>query len=598
MCGILAQINRRDRVNRDQFDRMRDTMAHRGPDGADTWVSPDGLSALGHRRLSIIDLTKSGTQPMSNEDGTLWLSFNGEIYNFTELRSILSARGHRFASRTDSEVILHAYEEWGDACVEHLWGMFAFVLWDEKRSRLFGARDRLGVKPLHYAELDSGFLCGSEIKALLPHPGISREIDQSAVCDYLTYRYIPQPKTIWKQIRKLPPAHAFSYASEHFEMWSYWKLQPSANRLSSQDALDRLDSLLADSVERRTISDVPVGLFLSGGLDSSAVGWEMARKSSNVSSFTIGFSDPENDETRQARQVADHLGLAHEQWDLDPNILGSLDDVVRYFDEPYGASSMLPTFLVSKVASESVKVVLSGDGGDEALAGYNWYDQLLGLAPRSFGGRVKHAALAATSWFKPEDRRIIEDYRSVTCPRFNREDLNSLFSAPLTGVESDELWFLERHGGADLDGIKRLQWIDTHTYLPEEVLTKVDRASMAHGLEVRSPLIDHRLYEWVFSLDQAVYFSGQKKKLLKDLFRSRLPGNIIDGRKRGFSAPVTRYWTEERCDNILTNLKAVEDGMFNRNAVTQLIHAPSDARTAGKKWLLVVFDAWYRQWVN
>lgn len=590
MCGIIAQVNRRAKVDTALFDRMRDTMTHRGPDDAGTWIDQTGSVALGHRRLSIIDLSENGRQPMANEDGNLWLSFNGEIYNFVELRKLLAGRGHTFSSNTDSEVILHAYEEWGDACVERLWGMFAFVIWDDDRNRLFGARDRLGVKPLHYHRGTDTFICASEIKAILPHPAVARKIDRNAVCDFLTYRYIAQPRTVWQDVRKLPPGYAFSYAEGRFEQWQYWKLQPGNDPLGQDDALLRLDELLTDSVARRMVSDVPVGVFLSGGLDSSAIAWQMKQLDDQVSSYTIGFGDPETDETPQARLIAEHLGLNHHERDLGRDAFGSLDELATYFDEPFGASSALPLYLVSRVASQGVKVILTGDGGDEAFAGYNWYDRL--LAPASPLGRAKMMAKRLLRG----SERIEERYRQATTPRFTTSELSSLFAEPLIGSDQDELWFFTQNVAPNLQDVKQLQWLDTHTFLPEEVLTKVDRASMAHSLEVRSPFLDHRLFEWIFSLDPAVYFGGEKKRLLRRAMKDRIPETILHRPKRGFSAPIASYWNEARCNDVITSSKAVKDGLFTRRAVDALIAEPSNSRVSGKKWLLVVFDAWYRRW--
>lgn len=592
MCGILAQVCNRQPIDERIFLRMRDTLAHRGPDDADTWTSSDGMVALGHRRLAIIDLSKLGRQPLSNEDGTIWLSYNGEIYNFQELRSTLESNGHRFRSHTDSEVIVHAYEEWGESCVNRFLGMFAFVIWDDGRQLLFGARDRLGVKPLHFHISESGFICASEIKAIVEHPDVPRILDQSAICDYLTYRYIPSPKTIWKSVRKLPPAHTFTYRNGTLRTRRYWTLEQGDTVIPKTDAVEQLAELLEDSVKIRLISDVPLGVFLSGGLDSSAIAWQMGRIADRVDSFTIGFGNGEKDETSDAAQMAEHLKTNHHAEILSESELENLSTLLWYFDEPFGASSMCPTFLVSRIARRNVTVALSGDGGDEALAGYNWYDSLLGIKPNF----LRQWMYTQKRRWQPAKERLAERYRQTTTPRFQRNQLHQLFSVPLTHLEDDELWFFEQAIRPDLNGVKQLQWLDTHTFLPEESLTKVDRASMANSLEVRSPFLDHRLFEWTFSLDEAVYFGGIKKHLLKELLKHHLPERTIDKPKRGFSAPVNLYWNDVRCNQVLRESRAVADGLLNSKFMDNLIHQRDDRAIRAQRWLLTVFELWYRKW--
>jgi asparagine synthase (glutamine-hydrolysing) len=592
MCGILAHINKGIPIDNKLFSEMRDTMVHRGPDDHGSFFSKDGRAALGHRRLSIIDLSELGRQPMSNEDGTIWLSFNGEIYNFQDLRKVLEAKGHRFRSRTDSEVIVHAYEQWGEGCLERLWGMFAFVIWDDGKKVLFGARDRLGVKPLHYHHSGDKFVCASEIKAIVEDPEIPRRLDRSAICDFFTYRYIPAPKTVWQDVRKLPPAHAFVYSADGLRIWKYWGLEPGDEFISEEKALEHLGELLEDAVRLRLISDVPLGLFLSGGLDSTAVAWEMKRLKTEIKTFTIGFSGTNDDETPDAERVARLFDTRHHAEFLSEKEFEGLAELVWYFDEPFGASSMLPTFLVSKVAKKNVTVALSGDGGDEAFAGYNWYDTLLNQV--AAGWKRRWLALLRGK----DGAGLAERYRRTTTPRFERKELHGLFTEPLEEIEPNELWFFEKAINRNLSGVKQLQWLDTHTFLPEEVLTKVDRASMANSLEVRSPFLDHRLFEWSFSLSDRVYFNGEKKHLIKALLRDELPGSVIKKRKQGFSAPVNLYWNDERVNGILSRSRAVSDGLFSRSFVENLIKEPDAGRTFSRRWLLMVFELWYRRWIS
>lgn len=590
MCGILGEVNFEGYINKALFEKQRDTLIHRGPDSYGTYLSKDKHVALGHRRLSIIDLSEYANQPITNEDKTIWLVFNGEIYNFQDLRELLQSKGHVFCSQTDSECIIHAYEEWREQCVSKLWGMFAFVIWDESKQLLFGARDRLGVKPLHYYHENNRFICASEIKAIVTDPDIQRQLDRSAICDYLTYRYIPAPKTIWSNIRKLPPAHAFTLNQNVLKIWNYWQLEPQDKIISEEKAVEHLGEILADAVKRRLISDVPLGLFLSGGLDSTAIAWQMAGLGCKTNSFTIGFSEIEKDETADAALVAKHFGTNHNVEYLSNRELEQLSDLMWYFDEPFGASSMLPTFLVSKTARKEITVALSGDGGDEALAGYNWYDTLLTPGPnslwRNFFRKQKNT---------PEN--LAERYRQVTTPRFTRPQLQKLFNDNLNEIESDELWFFKQNIHSDLNGVKRLQWLDTHTFLPEEVLTKVDRASMANSLEVRSPFLDHRIFEWSFSLSDKVYFKGNKKLLIKKLLQDHVPTSIINKKKQGFSVPVSQYWNDQKCNHILNDSSAVTEGLFDKKYIKNLVNDTSINNYA-ERWLLVIFELWYQKWVS
>ena len=584
MCGILGIVAPQP-IDRDLVMKMRDTMVHRGPDDAGNYISPNGTVALGHRRLSIIDLSEQGRQPMCNEDGTIWLSFNGEIYNFQELRAMLQVKGHSFKSKTDSEVVIHAYEEWGEHCVRQLWGMFAFVIWDERKALLFGARDRLGVKPLHYFHRGDTFICASEIKAIVENPLVPRHLDRSALCDFLTYRYIPSPKTIWKHVRKLPPGHAFTYRRGNLQIWRYWTLETGEKQISESDAVEQLEELFTDAVRRRLVSDVPIGLFLSGGLDSASVAWAMHEQAADIHSLTIGFKNSEHDETVSAEAVAKCFRTLHEVEYFSERELSQLDEMMWYFDEPFGASSMLPTYMLSRVARKSVTVALSGDGGDEAFAGYNWYDTLL-----------KSSTNKKVSGSGGKDD-LAKRYRQVTTPRFTRSELDRLFVEPLDDVEPDELWFFRQAINPSLSGVKQLQWLDAHTFLPEEVLTKVDRASMANSLEVRSPFRDHRIYEWVFLLSDNVYFSGQKKRLIKGMLANRVPEPIIQKEKKGFSAPVRQYWNDERVNCILEESLAANDGLFRRDVICSMIKSQNCNSTYAKRWLLFILELWYRRWM-
>lgn len=585
MCGIIGYANLAP-IDKILFCKMRDTMVHRGPDDAGTYFSKKTHVALGHRRLSIIDLSSKGRQPISNENGTIWLSFNGEIYNFQNLRKQLQRQGHTFKSKTDAEIVVHAYEEWGTKCIEKFIGMFAFVIWDELKQTFFGARDRLGVKPMHYYYANNKFICASEIKAIIADPMTPRKIDQNALCDFLTYRYIPSPKTIWQDIKKLPPAHAFIYTNKKLKLWRYWSLKPDNKIISLEEAKSDLVKLLQEATKIRLVSDVPIGLFLSGGLDSTTIAWQLDNLNKKIDSFTIGFSESSKNEILEAQMIAKHFKhLNHYIKNFSASDFADLSDLLWYFDEPFGPSSMLPTYLVSNLAKQKVTVGLSGDGGDELFAGYNWYDSLLS----------KKANLINLFTFSNERQinKLAENYHVLTSPRFRSNELKKLI---VDYNEYDELWFIKNSINSDLTGIKQLQWLDVHSFLPEEVLTKVDRASMANSLEVRSPLLDHRLFEFIFSLSDKIYFNNEKKYILKKTLAGKMPPDIINKRKQGFSAPVNEYWDDKIIDSIIRNSKSAEAGTLNQSYINKLINEKKTSNLYAKKWLIMIFELWYQKW--
>jgi asparagine synthase (glutamine-hydrolysing) len=569
MCAITGKVTSGERIDLRLVVAMRDAMAHRGPDDAGLWSNPAGTVALGHRRLSIIDLSSNGRQPMQNEDGSVRLVFNGEIYNFRSLRGQLLAAQHVFRSQSDSEVIVHAYEQWGLSCVERLRGMFAFALWDAKRGRLVLARDRFGIKPLVYCHGEDRLVFASELKALLVDPRVPRTIDETAIYDFFTYRYVPTPKTIYQSIRKLPPAHYAVLENGRLSIEQYWEPRFSAHGpANEEDAVALIRSKLSEAVDLHMISDVPVGIMLSGGLDSSTLAVMATRSSrTQLHTFSIGFDVAQHDETRFARAVAARCATAHHEQVLTRSMAAALEaKVLALYDEPFGDSSAMPTFAVSKLARQEVKVALSGEGGDELFGGYGWYAlgwkmrgveriplplrRLAALPlrrmPKGFKGKwtMEAAALGPVERYA----RFISafsrnDKRAFMSPRFHRR---------FEGY--DDYWYFRSFWRDDLDAYSRMQYLDIKTYLHDDILTKVDRASMAVSLEARVPLLDHELMEAVFSLPAALRNPhGLQKFLFRKVVKHDLPAEILERGKRGFSVPLYE-WLKDPVTIDLTRL--------------------------------------------
>jgi asparagine synthase (glutamine-hydrolysing) len=529
------------------------SLVHRGPDGGG--VRRDGSVGIGMRRLSIIDLT-GGDQPMANEDGTIWVVFNGEIYNYRELTVDLRSRGHRFATSSDTEVLLHLYEEYGHRCVESLRGMFAFAIWDAGRRTLLLARDRFGIKPLYYAATRHGLLFASELKGLLQSPWLSRRLDREGLVDYLRYGYIPDPGSILEGVAKLPPGHTLYVRGGRPDLpRPYWSATPlfrdENEGLSETEACARLGEELEDAVRSHMVSDVPVGAFLSGGLDSSAVVSIMARMSEvPIKTFSVGFREDRYNEMPYARQIAEAFGTEHHELLVEPSDLKELDEVLAGFDEPFADSSAIPTFLISRLAREHVKVVLSGDGGDEIFAGYERYQvdyrrRRLGLVGDLQLGRP----LRAMSALLPVGLGRNTLY-NLSLPR-TRRYLDSLAIFPMAALR-DLLGFeamgaaleLETRAELDLDPLSRLQDLDLKSYLPGDILTKVDRMTMANSLEARVPLLDHRLAEFACSLPPDLRMrGGTTKYLLKRALRGRVPDDLLRRRKQGFGVPLESWFS-------------------------------------------------------
>ena len=630
MCGFAGIFDPRGArdVDRALLSRMNESQHHRGPDECGLHVEP-GVG-LAHRRLSIIDLS-TGQQPLWNEDRSVVVVYNGEIYNYQSLIPELTQLGHRFRTRSDTEVIVHAWEAWGEACVDRFRGMFAFALWDRNRSTLFLARDRLGVKPLHYAYLPDGqFVFGSELKSLLVHPAFRREIDPYAVEEYFALGYVPDPRTIFAAAKKLPPAHTLLLArgTARPQLRRYWDPRFTAdNRITAEDALVELTARLDESVRLRLISEVPLGAFLSGGVDSSAVVASMAAASNEpVNTCSIAFADPAFDESRYAQQVADRYRTRHFVDRVESDDFDLVDELSQLYDEPYADSSAIPTYRVCQLARRHVTVALSGDGGDENFGGYRRYrlhmaeewmrrKMPLGLRRPMFGllGQVYPKAdwapryLRAKTTFEALGRNSVEGYfhgMSIFRDDMRRALFTPAFKAQLAGYNAIEVFNHHASLAQTDDPLALIQYLDLKTYLVGDINTKVDRASMAHSLEVREPLMDHPLVEWLASLPSSLKVRGQEGKwLLKKAMEPRLPQEVLYRPKMGFAVPLARWFRgplRARIEDALSGDRLLATGMFNATYLRRLFdaHASGARDYSAPIWSLLMFDAFLRNVVD
>ena len=631
MCGVYGYISLKERVDLQILRRMGETLRHRGPDDEGEMVSnSEEMSiGLGHKRLSIIDLSSAGKQPMANEDESIWITFNGEIYNYRGLKKELEGKGHRFKSNSDTEVIVHLYEEMGPRCLERLKGMFAFALWDNNKKTLFLVRDRIGKKPLHYVLHDGGIIFASEIKALLKHPQVTREIDLKSLNKYLTYEYVPAPNTIFKAVKKLEPGHYLLYRKGEIQSSQYWDIPLVDNPLSYKteaEYIEELREILEKAVRSRLVADVPVGVFLSGGIDSGLVAAFAKKANQQIECFSIGFDEPSFDESHYARKVAEALDIKHhlKMFNMQ-EMLEGLHMLPDILDEPLADASILPTYLLSKFASQNMKVVLSGDGGDELFAGYQTY----------------------------QAHKLVTYYNSL--PNFIRTTLRSIaFSLPVShknistdfkmkqflkgaGVSSEIRFFIWMGAFIDIekkdllsDGLKaelrnhntyedifgyineskltkdleRILYLSTKLYLQDDILVKVDRASMANSLEVRCPLLDHEFVEFVCNLPTVYKLNGLRTKyLLKEAAKGILPEKIIHRSKKGFGIPISRWLTGELKDFMLDYLseeRIKRQGFFKYSYIKGLIDDHLRKRSDNRKllWPLLVFQIWHERFIE
>lgn len=617
MCGIAGIFGMAGQaVVPAELSAMCDALYSRGPDDAGYYVEAN--IGLGMRRLSIIDLA-TGHQPVGNEDGSVQVVLNGEIYNFRELRQMLVAAGHRFSTTSDTEVIVHLYEQYGEECVHHLRGMFAFALWDATRRKLVVARDRLGIKPLFYGESGGHLVFASELKALLQLPWLERNLDWGAVANLFTFLTTPATQSIVAGVRKLPPAHMLiAEAGRPLRLQRYWDLRfaPNTTRTPAQCA-EQLRELLREAVRLEMVSDVPVGAFLSGGLDSSSVVATMSALSRYpLKTFTIGFAEKSYDEAPYAREVAAAFGTEHHELILEPDVLGILDDLAWHLDEPLGDSSAIPTYMVSKLAAEHVKVVLSGDGGDELFAGYDKYrveqrERRYDHIPRwcrSLFGRVGH--YMQEGW---KGRNFLRHLALDGTERylhasnlFDREGKQALFQEGVVEqVLAHEPWRDMAASLARTDGhwLSAIQHLDLQHYLPLDILTKVDRMSMAHSLEARVPLLDYKLVEFAATIPPDFLLQGASGKLIfKDAMRGVLPASIIDRPKRGFALPLATWFQGELngfVHDLLLSPTSRARNIFNAGYIERLLHLQRGGRALDLQlWTMISFELWCRTFLD
>ena len=633
MCGITGGLwfDARKAVSASVLNGMVQSLQHRGPD--DSGVHTESLHqdvtgivpgvALGFRRLSIIDLA-GGHQPMSNEDGSVWIVFNGEIYNYRDLRRRLEGAGHRFQTDSDTETIVHLYEDLGTECFAHLNGMFAVAVWDRTRRQIVLARDRLGKKPLFYQWRDRQLLFGSELKALAQAPDFDTQLSPAAIDQFLTYQYVPHPHTIYQTSHKLPPGHVAVVREAGVEVKRYWNLDCHETDIGEQEAASKLDELLRDSIRLRLRSDVPLGAFLSGGVDSSLiVALAQQQMDTPLHTFSIGFNEADFDETKYARQVAAWVRTEHNEYKVTPDAVSVLDQLAWHFDEPFGDSSAIPTWYLCQRTREQVTVALSGDGGDELFAGYDryralwlsgWFNRLIPAAPilgsrfvqslphssrqRSFVRRLQRfgealnqpAARQYMNWLQifPERMRA-ELYRDDFVEQLPNEDPYEFFEAAWRGV-------------GDRDMISRASLADLVTYLPCDLMTKVDIASMAHGLECRQPFLDFRLVEFAASLPASLKFRfGVGKRLLRKTFERLLPRQIWTRKKMGFGVPLGDWFKNElrglTRERLLSNESRCHQ-FLKPDAIESLVdqHMTGRVNHCYRLWNLLVLESWLRRW--
>jgi len=629
MCGIAgfadSTFGGRQAIGTQRLDaefnlvhRMCDVIRHRGPDDEGVWVD-DGV-ALGMRRLSIIDLS-TGHQPIHNEDRTVWIVFNGEIYNFPELRRELEAAGHRFYTSTDTEAIVHAYEQWGTQAIRRLRGMFGLAIWDARSKSLLVARDRAGIKPIYYAETNGRLYFGSELKSLLEAPDLPRDLDLDALDHYLSFLYTPRDGSIFKSIRKLPPGHLMTWRDGRLAIEQYWQLSASETfRGSEADAVAQLRGVLTDAVKGHLLSDVPLGAFLSGGIDSSLVVGLMSEVSgARVKTFSIGFDEPAFDELEHARTVARHFGTDHHEFVVKPDAIGILDRLVWHFDEPFADSSAIPTWYVSEMARRHVTVVLSGDGGDELFGGYDRY--------------VPHPRVVAFDRYSPRALRRVAAIAAARLPHGARgknflrhvgRDEQGRYLDAIRFFGSDEKPALltrdvrrELHGpdpetrlARHFERFAQLPWpsqmkrSDAETNLPEDVLTKVDRMSMAHSIESRVPLLDNEVIDFAATLPASLKIkNGRRKHVLKEVAATLLPRAILDRRKQGFGVPLGTWFRgnlRELFADTLLSPSSLQRGYFEPAFVRQIVdeHLAAKRDHTLRLWQLVVFERWCQQYLG
>lgn len=634
MCGICGKLSlRSDSVSEELIRKMCSVLVHRGPDDEGCVVLKSSASrlhskninvGLGHRRLSVIDLSNAGHQPMVNEDGSIWLIMNGEIYNFLEFREDLIKKGHVFKSHTDTEVILHLYEEKGIDCLKDLRGGFAFAIWDENKQRLFMARDRLGKKPLFYRYKNQNLIFASEIKAVLQDPDVSVEVNRKVITDYLGYGYVPTPESMFKGIMKLPPAHFMIYEKSNIKIEKYWELDFSKKiKLSEPEYCSKIMDLLEEATRIRMISDVPLGAFLSGGIDSSAIVYMMSKLSPRpVKTFSIGFEEQEYSELKFAKIIADRFGTEHKEYIVKPNAVEILPKLVWYYNEPYADSSALPSYYVSKVTRQEVAVVLNGDGGDECFGGYERFmaarfAEYLNITPRflikfiadrlpeslglkDFKTRLKRFLLMAPRPYRERHYNWVSIFRD--------EEKDKLFSNSFKDEMKNRDSFSYINNAFNRckskDIIDLVMSTDIRTNLLDDLLVKMDIATMANSLEGRSPFLDHKMMELAASIPSGVKIKGTRlKNILKKALSDGLPKEILSRGKMGFGVPIDKWFRNELKKysyDILMNKKCIGRNYFKEEGIKRLLdeHYRCKTNNGAKIWSLLNLELWHRMFVD
>lgn len=623
MCGICGVVNieHEDPVKSDILKEMCDVIKHRGPD--DEGFLLDGHVGIGMRRLSIIDLN-TGKQPISNENGSVWIVFNGEIYNHIELRHELEKKGHQFKTKTDTEAIVHAYEEWGENCVQKLNGMFGFAIWDKRKQMMFIARDRIGIKPMYYFFDGKRLIFGSELKSILKAEDIPKRVDLQALDNFLTFEYIPAPLSIFQDIKKLPAGYYLTLRNGNIKVRNYWELNFQANGLDERSVQNNLKELLQDAVKIRLMSDVPLGAFLSGGIDSSTTVALMAQVMDQpVKTFSIGFEDSTYNELEYARMIAKKFNTDHHEFIIKPDAVELTEQLIGFLDEPFGDFSIFPTYLVSKMARDYVTVVLSGDGGDELFAGYDPY-----IADRLFAKYAKiprfirNGVIAKMADIIPptskkkgfinrtkrfiEGAKLPEDLHHTRWMIFLQElEKEMLYADDMkSGITENDPYKFIRHYFANSaynknDEVSRQLYVDIKTYLVDDILVKVDRMSMATSLEARVPFLDHRFVEFSATIPSSMKLkSNMTKYILKKSMEDILPHDILYRGKEGFSIPI-KNWLKNELKPMLTDTLSTEkvkrEGFFNPDYINRLIkeHLKGKENHSHRLWALMMFGMWY-----
>ena len=634
MCGISGFIDFKKNTSLDILVKMNRTMAHRGPDGEGYGIfnSSNAAIGLGHRRLSIIDLSSAGTQPFNYEH--LHITYNGEIYNFSEIKSALQERGHQFKSHSDTEVIVHSYAEWGTACIKKFIGMFAFVIYDDQKKELFGCRDRAGVKPFYYYQHNDLFLFSSELKAIAAHPNFEKQIDLNAVGAYMQFGYVPAPHCIYKNTFKLNPGHYIIYnlSNKEFKTKQYWNVYDAYNKpelkIDLPEAVAETEKLLINAFQYRMVSDVPVGVFLSGGYDSACVTALLQKNSAEkIKTFTIGMPDAGLDEAPFAKQIAKHLGTDHtEFYCTEKEALEIIPELPYYYDEPFADSSAIPTTLVSRIAKEKVTVALSADGGDEIFAGYTRYQSLQknldklnripslarkpissimnAIIPSTIPGigknktfENKYVKLAGLLKNPSLENLVLSNTKQLTDAGIKQLFIASIDSNLHTAFKSKEL----KENRFSL--LHYCMAIDYQTYLPDDILQKVDRAGMSVSLEGREPFLDHRVIEWAAQLPQNFKIrNGEKKYIIKEIVHKYLPKQMMDRPKMGFGIPINKWLKEDLkmfVDEYLSDDFIEKQNIFQLGEIKNIKDTfyKQNNTASDKIWYLLMFQMWYKQWI-